>query len=135
MREIEFRGKRVDNGEWVYGALTKRRNLCGSSFFEILSFENPDESSNFEVETETIGQYTGLKDQNGVKIYEGDIINVKFSGGSERNFIISWEIDRYKLLNINKNESEDNTSGLYGNYCEVIGNIYENPELLGDKNE
>ena len=117
MREIRFRGK-TDCGKWVYGYFT----LNDDDKACIIPEADP---SGFwrEVDPATIGQSTGLKDKNGQEIYEGDIYDAPHDFGpggfSIRRGVVVW----------------DNESGYNWHYwkvadLEVIGNIYENPELL-----
>lgn len=114
MRTIKFRGKNIETGEWVYGFYTRGGYVKEDGIVEVRHIIHSDIL--YDVEKHTIGQFTGLTDKNGVEIYEGDILH--FSDGSQH--VVMW--DEYECgFNIVE----------YGIYlCEVIGNIYDNPELL-----
>ena len=157
MREILFRAKRTDNGEWIEGYYAKQSNhACFAHelkyqhfiFKDVCLDFNLGGLQEFEIIPETVGQYTGLTDKNGKKIFEGDIlrgfeypfcsnINGEFNYFAE----IVWFDDSsafgtYTFKNPKSNVrdiSEGNTDYLeYFNAdkWEVIGNIYDNPELL-----
>ena len=122
-REIKFRGKRVDNGEWVYDYYVKE--LCGTVY--ILADEGDQWDSRamltlVEVEEETVGQFTGRKDANRVEIYEGDKVVIR--DDYEEIGIIVW--DNEELEYVIKTETLSLKMGcFYASELEVIGNIHE----------
>ena len=144
IREVIFRGKRSDNGEWVEGDLLQTRYHSGHIEYQIMP-QTPV-SSAYPVLPETVGQYTGLTDKNGKRIFEGDILKgfeYPFCSNGEFNYFaeIVWFDDSsafgiYTFKNPKSNVrgiSEGNTDYLeYFNVdkWEVIGNIHDNPELM-----
>ena len=126
IREVIFRGKRTDNGEWIEGSLLGIDWCDKPSTYSIAP--NTPVSVFYSVLPETVGQYTGLTDKNGKRIFEGDIVSlVKHDG---LIYKVVYVPCRYELVNskgvncfvldIYKSEN-----------IEVIGNIHDNPELLG----
>ena len=131
MREILFKAKRIDNGEWVEGLLWKKKYNSNKIFISCFPDEDDNEEA-FVVDSKTICQYTGLTDKNGRKIWENDIIQLE-----DRICHIYW-LDKNaqfdcKFIKHNKVIVITNFRGVepleYENY-EVFGNIFDNPELL-----
>ena len=139
MREILFRGKRTDNGEWIEGYYRDldgehprilKENIFIGKFGRVLEFKNID------VIPETVGQFTGLTDKNGVRIFEGDICRFKrfndvhigkiVFNATTASFVMWYQpiVGAY---------GEKATQKMLLSVCddiEVIGNIHDNPELL-----
>ena len=144
MREILFRGKRVDNGEWVYGDIIHRRYYKNTDVVVIRTEDSGfDNYSDYEVDPDTVGQYTGLTDKNGRKIFEGDIIHLEYSqvffGGEyfgEYTAEVSYKEGCFITDGINNgDEIETPLSGFDNDELEIIGNIHDNPELLGGESD
>lgn len=122
MREILFRGKRVDNNEMIYGYLYRISEKLNPF---IMLINSGGESH--EVFPETVGQYTGLTDKNGVKIFEGDI--VRYSG--EKHIVVFETRGEtgYFGIKIDHIETWEFCLSVPAKLMEVIGNIHDNPEL------
>lgn len=130
-REIKFRGKRIDNGEWVYGYYVSDPETT------LMPYAIYSERKFHKVIPETVGQFTGLKDKNGNDIYGGSILKDLLSGavwlvkfGVCKKFAFTgWfcqgiNVDRESSLNPDSDETYSNSQ------VEIIGNTTDNPELI-----
>lgn len=120
MREILFRGKTFCDGDWVYGGITW--NPSRKKFFIHTDWEEAN------VIPETVGQYTGLTDKNGVKIFEGDILHA-----AQGDFVVRWSESICSFVAGEKERMRPCMNSGTVKCYEVIGNIFDNPELLGGK--
>ncbi|OMF54699.1 hypothetical protein BK138_16210 [Paenibacillus rhizosphaerae] len=136
-REIKFRGKQIDNSKWVHGDLRQVEGRCFIMDYDIGDDGITDHQRvfniHYEVDPETVGQYTGLKDINQKDIYEGDIVQIQghpFEGPMQinGNYEVGYN-DRMELccgsLLLHRER----------HYATVIGNKFENPSLLEVTNE
>lgn len=125
MREILFRGKIQGLTDWSYGYYAKN----GENHFILLDTDSEDNYS--IVDPETVGQYTGLRDKNGKRIFEGDIIEVDrvydTPQPQPRRFTVEWE-ESSGFFHLTIWDGGDYF--IDTNHCKVIGTIYDNPELL-----
>ena len=137
-RKIIFRGKSLNTGLWSYGDL-RQDNVRKKTYIE------------YEVDPETVGQYTGLTDKNGKEIYEGDILCLQVPDGTIRHFVIEWA-DEDRILRPLSDFVPDGNPIRISGWCfnwrgyrlyptvidgvpdnevmEIIGNINDNPELM-----
>lgn len=150
-----FRGKRVDNDEWVEGYLIQSTEFCGKSdpHTFIVNHEHPQSCFGsdiyIEVIPETLSQYTGIKDENDVRVFEGDILRISKESDVLGNYyypempyrynvIVKWGFCAWTWETITQGkryilfpDAWCHSSCTY----EVIGNIYDNPELLEEGSE
>ena len=124
-REIKFRGKRLDNGEWVYGFLADE---------DYINDINSIDLSSIEVDPATVSQYTGLKDCNGKEIYEGDIVKDKLGSID----VLTYDSLAFNLCVAYSSSPNGTCANFFGKNnpldgLEVVSNIHDNPELLEGK--
>jgi len=118
MREIKFRGKRIDNGEWVYGYYVAYRVTGGGKLYHYIK----NTEYTYKVVPETVGQFLEHKDVCGIPMYEGDILENYY----EARGVIEFDTDRFLWIHgENWGEIEPKRDKL-----EIIGIIHDNPELL-----
>jgi len=153
MREIKFRGKRKDNGQWVFGSyhkwITRQISPIGDSLKpeeikdviitdSFADWNMPRYMQATEIIPETLGQYTGIKDKNDKEIYEGDIVSFEDAEcdaeGYHDNVFLNRGVVSYDEVSMCYFFSNRQTVDMEDLYiptdAEIIGNIYENPELL-----
>ena len=130
MREIKFRGKRTDNGKWVYGDYGRLSVRLKDGTEKICQYIGANLAFR-EVNPETVGQYTERKDNNEAEVYAEDIVKVQHG---DYTFIIgrvSFEEGQWMVI-----ESDGEKWDLYSVFfesIEVVGNMFDNPELLEGK--
>ena len=125
MREIIFRGKRLDNGEWVYGSLFvgfKKSYICPEAI-AMYNFDGALCLGGFiEVDPSTVGQYIGMEDKNGNRIFDVDILSLR----AGRPHVVRFKDGSFIL--------EDSAIPIsFAIKFEIIGNIYDNPELIKEE--
>lgn len=150
MREIKFRGKRVDDGEWVHGYLYGKNAIIEEYSHYTVTSMGTIITGIYEVDPKTIGQFTGYADTNNDEICEGDIVKFEVIDPKDRiggyliysgNAVVEWDDDRFFVTwstgrsKAPLGHGEFRTSiniqySLKELTMQVIGNIYENPELL-----
>lgn len=142
MREILFRGKRCDNGEWVQGYYIRadhhwHKHGIHKDWITLGASANGGWFAlhkKYAVKAETVGQFTGRVDKNGTRVFEGDIISITAFAPNIFVGVVLWD-DHDQCYLIVKDPIEQihiDDFGNYGkpSYYEVIGNIHDNPELL-----
>lgn len=127
---VLFRGKRLDNGQWVVGSLVKMGPIGYVHHFIL-----PEYASAFydiEVDPATVGQYTGLTDKNRKKIFEGDIVRGEGSKRSQDNFVILWSPAVCGFTAGTGKRVWPALNHATIRAYEIVGNIFDNPDLAQD---
>lgn len=143
MREIKFRGKHIDNGEWLYGNLVELRNPFNPNYAPACfimpkeaNIAAPDSIAEQEVvDPDTVGQFTGLLDKNGEEIYEGDVI--ESDGWSGARHYVGYRKKDAKFVAFIIGTTPQDYCSVFQHWIDdydkkVIGNIHDNPEILSN---
>ena len=128
MRTIKFRGKRLDNWEWVYGdSMKTQRSTLVVEEFEDDGFRVSIKTG-YIVSPESVGQWTGLVDMDMVEAYEKDVVDVYFRDGEVERAVLIWDANRFKY------QLKSSDGSLWGFNdtlrVKIIGNLIDSPELM-----
>ena len=147
MRDLIFRGQRCDNGEWVYGYLVKKHDpLLGIAYSFILVQEMDhscitgeptilrSEMTWFKVDPKSVGEFTGLTDKNGTRIFEGDIVEFRTRTSSFKPLYVQYHKETAQFVASIRSGVRSYPMDATWEY-EVIGNIHDNPELIGERKD
>lgn len=132
MREILFRAKRKSNGKWIEGYIYKQIVNLNDEYY----IRRGD--TDYLVVPETVGQFTGLTDKNGKKIFEGDIVRrFNIRGLEVMRYAVKWNTDccMFALAceDTYLGEYDSDFTVFYGEEFEIVGNVHDNPELLKEE--
>lgn len=139
-RTIKFRGKRLDNGEWIFGDLlqTNEGSVCigihGQYIDDGMHFNDLYDETPY-VDEDTVSQFTGLLDKNGKEIFEGDIVNVR-QGERTFDIVVKWSNEAMAFMAYYADGNQSPLSWLSDlrmYQLKAIGSIHDNPELLNEK--
>lgn len=148
MREIIFRGKRKDNGEWITGYYSAEL-YSNTHYISSWFYGSYAELQKFEVIPETVGQFAGLLDANEKRIFTGDIIKTHYANAVKADFVEQVVFNNGKYCGMCKLEGGgrmfapladgvphvSNDKSIFMDRVEVIGNVHDNPELLNTNEE
>lgn len=127
-REIKFRGKDVDTNQWVYGSL-----MVYKKHYPTITWVDDigpvEKKHTCVVYPDSVGEYTGLRDKNSKEIYEGDIVLQQGYNGKKMPMVVKFGNGAF-IVGYHKGSSTRKTPMLVSSKCEVIGNIFDNPELI-----
>lgn len=148
MRETLYRGKRIDNEKWVEGFYFQRTNTLGDVIGAfVIDDAYPQVANgqfylrsnigteNWRIDSETLGQYIGRLDKNQKRIFEGDIVETKYGRACVVKWVsfsghVGWDLIPVCTIRNLKHDAPDRYDIWYPDNLRVVGNIFDNPELL-----